>query len=202
MKILCVGRNYVMHAKELGNAVPDKPVIFSKPDTAMLLNNEDFYIPDFSRDIHHEVEVIVKINKVGKNIHPDFVSNYYQEIGLGVDFTARDLQLELKEKGLPWELSKAFDQSAVIGKWLKKDEFDVNNLNFSLLKNDEVVQKGNTSEMLFKINEIISFVSKYFTLKTGDIIFTGTPAGVGKVEIGDKLKGYIENELMFDFQIK
>lgn len=202
MKILCVGRNYVMHAKELGNAVPDKPVIFSKPDTAMLLNNEDFYIPDFSRDIHHEVEVIVKINKVGKNIHPDFVSNYYQEIGLGVDFTARDLQLELKDKGLPWELSKAFDQSAVIGKWLKKDEFDVNNLNFSLLKNDEVVQKGNTSEMLFKINEIISFVSKYFTLKTGDIIFTGTPAGVGKVEIGDKLKGYIENELMFDFQIK
>lgn len=120
MKILCVGRNYVMHAKELGNAVPDKPVIFSKPDTAMLLNNEDFYIPDFSRDIHHEVEVIVKINKVGKNIHPDFVSNYYQEIGLGVDFTARDLQLELKDKGLPWELSKAFDQSAVIGKWLKK----------------------------------------------------------------------------------
>lgn len=202
MKILCVGRNYALHAKELGNAVPEKPVIFSKPDTAMLLNNEDFYIPDFSHDIHHEVEVIVKINKVGKNIHPDFASNYYQEIGLGIDFTARDLQLELKEKGLPWELAKAFDQSAVIGKWIKKDEIDVNNINFSLIKNDELVQKGNTSEMLFKINDIVSFISRYFTLKTGDIIFSGTPAGVGKVNIGDRLKGYFENELMFDFMVK
>ncbi len=202
MKILCVGRNYALHAKELGNAVPENPVIFSKPDTALLLNNEDFYIPDFSQDIHHEVEVIIKICKVGKNIHPEFASNYYQEIGLGIDFTARDLQLELKEKGLPWELSKAFDQSAVIGKWIKKDQIDVNNINFSLLKNDEIVQVGNTSDMLFKIDEIISFVSRYFTLKTGDILFTGTPAGVGKINIGDKLKGYLENESMFDFQVK
>ena len=203
MKLICIGRNYADHIKELENEKPTDPVVFLKPDTAILLNKQPFFIPDFSDDVHHEVEVLVKIKKVGKHIDKKFAHKYYDEIGLGIDFTARDLQAKLKAKGLPWEKAKAFDGAAVIGKWLPKTKFkNVNNINFSLKKNDEVVQSGNTQLMLWKINELIEYVSKYFTLKIGDIIFTGTPAGVGKVFSNDKLKGYIENEELFSFKIK
>lgn len=202
MKIICIGRNYGAHAKELGNEVPDKPVIFCKPDTALLKNNEPFYIPNFSKDIHHEIEVVVKIDKMGKSIAPQFAHKYYSEYTLGIDFTARDLQTELKTKGLPWELAKAFDHSAVIGQFVKKEQVDLNNLEFSLLKNKEMVQKGNTKDMLFNIDSIISFVSYYFTLKTGDLIFTGTPAGVGAVSIGDHLIGMSGDMEFFNFEVK
>tara|TARA_R110002074_G_scaffold199833_2_gene367635 strand:- start:518 stop:1129 length:612 start_codon:yes stop_codon:yes gene_type:complete len=203
MKLICIGRNYADHIKELENEKPTDPVVFLKPDTAILLNKQPFFIPDFSDDVHHEVEVLVKIKKVGKHIDKKFAHKYYDEIGLGIDFTARDLQAKLKAKGLPWEKAKAFDGAAVIGKWLPKTKFkNVNNINFSLKKNDEVVQSGNTQLMLWKINELIEYVSKYFTLKIGDIIFTGTPAGVGKVFANDKLKGYIENEELFSIKIK
>ena len=203
MKLICIGRNYADHIKELENEKPTDPVVFLKPDTAILLNKQPFFIPDFSDDVHHEVEVLVKIKKVGKHIDKKFAHKYYDEIGLGIDFTARDLQAKLKAKGLPWEKAKAFDGAAVIGKWLPKTKFkNVNNINFSFKKNDEVVQSGNTQLMLWKINELIEYVSKYFTLKIGDIIFTGTPAGVGKVFANDKLKGYIENEELFSIKIK
>ncbi|MDI1233856.1 MAG: fumarylacetoacetate hydrolase family protein [bacterium] len=202
MKIICIGRNYGAHAKELGNEVPDKPVIFCKPDTALLKHNEPFYIPDFSKDIHHEIEVVVKIDKMGKSIAPQFAHKYYSEFTLGVDFTARDLQSELKSKGLPWELAKAFDHSAVVGDFLKIDGTDLNNYEFTLLKNNAVVQQGNTKDMLFNIDAIISFVSHYFTLKTGDLIFTGTPAGVGAVSIGDCLIGKSGHVEFFNFEVK
>jgi acylpyruvate hydrolase len=202
MKIICIGRNYGLHAKELGNEVPDKPVIFCKPDTALLKNNEAFYIPPFSNDVHHEVEVVVKIDKAGKCISPQFASKYYSQITLGIDFTARDLQSELKSKGLPWELSKAFDNSAAIGEFFPLDKMDIKNIKFSLKKNDIQVQEGNTADMLFDVDTIISFVSQYFTLKTGDLIFTGTPAGVNKVAIGDRLQGFIGDKEMFNFEIK
>lgn len=203
MKIICIGRNYAEHITELENERPTDPVVFLKPDTAILVKKQPFFIPDFSNDIHYEVEVLVKINKVGKYIDKKFAHKYYNEIGLGVDFTARDLQASLKEKGLPWEKAKAFDGSAVIGDWIPVDQIkDVNAIEFSLKKNENIVQIGNTSLMLWKIDELIEFISKYFTLKIGDVIFTGTPAGVGKVEPNDRLAGYIEDKQMFSIIVK
>ncbi|WP_395044188.1 fumarylacetoacetate hydrolase family protein [Flavobacterium sp.] len=203
MKIICIGRNYVKHIEELQNERPEEPVVFMKPDSAVLLKQHPFVIPEFSNDIHHEVEVLVKINKVGKYIEPKFAHNYYDEIGLGIDFTARDLQSKLKEKGLPWEKSKAFDGSAVIGDFLPKKVFSsLESINFELVNNGQVVQKGNTSHMLWKIDELIAHVSQYFTLKIGDIIFTGTPEGVAAVKPNDVLEGFIEKKLLFKIQIK
>ena len=203
MKIICVGRNYEEHAKELKNPLPAEPIIFMKPDTALLRENKPFYLPDFAKSFHYEVELVIKISKMGKNIEPKFANRYYEEIGLGVDFTARDLQDELREKGLPWELAKGFDNSAVISDFLPKTDFEnLENINFSLLLNNEVKQQGTSSDMISSIDEIVSYVSKFFTLKIGDLIYTGTPAGVGEVKIGDRLKGYIENREMFDFEIK
>jgi len=203
MKIICVGRNYVEHAKELNNKAPKDPVLFLKPDTAILLKKQPFFIPEFSNNVHHEVEVLVKINRIGKHIDQKFAHKYYDEIGLGIDFTARDLQSQLKEKGLPWEKAKAFDGSAVIGNFVSKTKFaDVNNINFSLKRNDEVVQSGNTLLMQWKIDTLIEYISKYFTLKIGDIIFTGTPSGVGKVISDDILVGFLEEEEMFSIKVK
>jgi 2-keto-4-pentenoate hydratase/2-oxohepta-3-ene-1,7-dioic acid hydratase in catechol pathway len=203
MKLICIGRNYKDHIKELNNEKPTDPVIFIKPDTAILLKKQPFFIPDFSDDVHHEVEVLVKINKVGKHIDKKFAHKYYNDISVGIDFTARDVQQQLKEKGLPWEKAKSFDGAAVIGNWLPKSDFkDVDNLNFSLKKNDEVVQNGETSHMLYKIDEIIEYVSKYFTLKIGDIIFTGTPAGVSKVNPNDRLVGFLEDKQLFSINVK
>lgn len=202
MKIICIGRNYSEHIKELGNTTPEQPVIFLKPDTALLKNNEPFYLPDFSNDVHHEVELIIKIAKPGKKIQPKFASSYYQEIGIGIDFTARDLQSNLKSKGLPWELAKGFDGSAPISSFIPLTELNNSTINFSLNKNGIQVQQGNTSQMIHAFDEIVSFVSQYFTLKTGDIIFTGTPAGVSKVNIGDKLEAFIEDKLMLTCDVK
>ena len=204
MKIICIGRNFADHAKELNNEQPSEPVVFLKPDTSLLRNNDPFFIPDFSNDVHHEVEIVVKINRVGKNIQPKFAHKYYDEIGLGIDFTARDLQFALKDKGLPWEKAKAFDSSAAISKkFLKKEELgDLQNLTFSLNKNNEQVQLGNTNQMIFNIEELICYVSKFFTLKIGDLIYTGTPAGVGKVDINDELTGFIGDKKMFEFKVK
>ncbi len=203
MKLICIGRNYTDHIKELENEKPTNPVVFLKPDTSILLKKQPFFIPDFSNDVHHEVEILVKINKVGKHIDKKFAHKYYDEIGLGIDFTARDLQSQLKAKGLPWEKAKAFDGAAVIGKWLPKENFNnIDNIAFSLYKNGVIVQDGNTNLMLWKIEELIEYVSKYFTLKIGDIIFTGTPAGVGKVVANDKLKGFIEKEELFSIKVK
>ncbi|WP_010229297.1 fumarylacetoacetate hydrolase family protein [Gillisia marina] len=204
MKIICIGRNYSAHISELKNEKPTDPVIFLKPDTAILLKKQPFFIPDFSNDVHYEVEVLVKINRVGKYIEVQYAHKYYNEIGLGIDFTARDLQQRLKDKGLPWEKAKGFDGAAVIGeKWIDKNSFsNLNNINFSLIKNNEPVQTGNTSDMLWKIDELISYVSQYFTLKIGDIIFTGTPEGVGKVEANDVLTGLLEGKQLFSIQVK
>lgn len=202
MKIICIGRNYAKHIEELANERPDNPVVFLKPDSAILPNKNPFFIPPFSNDIHYEVEVLIKINKVGKHIASKFAYKYYDEIGLGIDFTARDIQQKCKEKGLPWEKAKAFDGSAVIGNFYDKNEFDLENLSFQLLKNNEIVQKGNTQSMLWKIDELISYVSQYFTLKKGDIIFTGTPAGVGKVYENDVLIGNIEGLKAFQIKVK
>lgn len=203
MKIICIGRNYVNHIKELQNERPDEPIVFLKPDSAILLKQHPFVIPEFSDDVHHEVEVLVKINKVGKYIDAKFAHNYYDEIGLGIDFTARDLQAKLKEKGLPWEKSKAFDGSAVIGEFYPKNEFSsLESINFELVNNGNVVQKGNSSHMIWKIDELISHVSQYFTLKKGDIIFTGTPEGVSAVKPNDILEGFIENKKSFRIQVK
>lgn len=203
MKILCIGRNYAEHIAELNNERPSEPVIFMKPDTAILKDNEAFYHPDFSNDIHHEVEIVLKINKMGKNIEAKFAHKYYEEVGIGIDFTARDVQSKLKEKGLPWEKAKAFNGSAPISGFVPKSEFsDLKNLNFHLEINGETRQTGNTSMMLWNFDEIIAEISKYFTLKTGDLIFTGTPAGVSKVKIGDKLSAFIEGKEMLSFDIK
>lgn len=203
MKIICIGRNYAAHIAELQNERPEEPVIFIKPDSSVLPKQQDFYMPDFSNDIHYEVEVLVKIKKVGKHITEEFAPTYYDEIGLGIDFTARDLQSKLKEKGLPWEKAKGFDGAAVIGEWLPKSLFaNVNDLHFKLLKNEEVVQNGHTKLMLWKIDEIIAYISTFFMLKKGDIIFTGTPAGVGKVSSNDYLSGYLENKELFNVKIK
>ena len=203
MKIICVGRNYVDHIKELNNEAPKDPVLFLKPDTSILLKKQPFFIPEFSNEVHHEVEILVKINRIGKHIDRKFAHKYYGEIGLGIDFTARDLQSKLKEKGLPWEKAKAFDGAAVVGKFLAKSDFkDVDNINFRLEKNDKVQQKGNTSLMLWKIDTLIEYISKYFTLKIGDIIFTGTPSGVAKVNPNDILKGFIEEKEIFSIKVK
>lgn len=200
MKLICIGRNYSEHAKELGNSIPENPVIFLKPDTA-ILKGSDFYIPEFSNDVHYELEVVIKISKGGKYIQKENVHKHYEELGLGIDFTARDLQSELKSKDLPWELAKGFDGSAVISNFFNKNKFDLANLKFSLLKNKKKVQEGNTKEMLFCIDEIIAFVSQYFTLRVGDLIFTGTPKGVGKVYENDILEAYLEGEKVIDLRI-
>ena len=204
MKIICVGRNYVAHAKELNNEIPDEPVLFMKPDSALLRNNDPFYIPEWSNDVHHEVELIVKISKLGKNIEKKFAHRYYKEIGLGIDFTARDLQNKLKDKGLPWEKAKAFDHSAVIcSEFVPVISFpDRNAIHFRLNVAGKTVQEGNSALMIFPIDDIIAHVSKYFTLKIGDLIYTGTPAGVGPVKIGDRLEGFLEGEKKFDFWVK
>lgn len=203
MKIICIGRNYKNHVNELNNIVPTEPLIFLKPDTSIILKKQPFFIPDFSNDIHYEVEVIVKINRVGKYISKEFAHKYYDKIGLGIDFTARDIQQNQKKFGLPWEKAKAFDGSALIGKWVNKTSFDdINDINFSLMKNNELVQQGNTSQMLWDIDSIIAYVSSFFTLKIGDIIFTGTPAGVGAVKENDKLKGFINGDEFFDLKIR
>jgi len=203
MKIICIGRNYAKHIEELQNERPDAPVIFLKPDTAVLGKGDPFVIPEFSEDIHHEIEIIVKINKVGKYIDKKFAHKYYDEISVGIDFTARDVQQKLKDKGLPWEISKAFDGSAVIGDFISKNLFSsLESLNFVLRNNGNSVQKGDTGNMLWKIDEIISYVSQFFTLKTGDIIFTGTPEGVAVVKPGDVLEGFLEQQQLFRIQVK
>lgn len=203
MKIIAIGRNYAEHAKELNNPVPTVPVIFMKPDTALLKDNKPFYHPEFSQDIHHEIEIVLKVCKEGKHISEKFAANYYDEIGLGVDFTARDIQSRHKEKGLPWELAKSFDGSAPVSNFIPKSEFaDVYNISFHLNVNGETKQSGNTNMLLFSFEQIIAFVSQYITLKKGDLLFTGTPAGVGKVNIGDRLEGYIGDNKLLDFSVK
>lgn len=203
MKIICIGRNYVDHIEELKNERPAEPVVFIKPDSAILLKQHPFVIPEFSQDIHHEIEIIVKINKVGKYIEPKFAHKYYDEISVGIDFTARDLQANLKAKGLPWEKAKAFDGSAVIGDFLPKEQFSSReNLTFELTNNNEIVQKGDSSLMLWNVDELIAHVSQYFTLKIGDIIFTGTPAGVAAVKPDDILEGFLEGHKLFRIQVK
>lgn len=202
MKIIAVGRNYVAHIEELKNDVPTEPVIFTKPDTAVLRGNEPFYYPSISNSIHHELEVVLKINKVGKNIEEKFAHKYYDEIGLGIDFTARDIQSRLKEKGLPWDLAKGFNGSAPISDFVSKENFDLSNMNFDLKVNNELRQEGNTGLMIYTFDYLVSFVSKYFTLKTGDLLFTGTPAGVAEVKIGDRLQASLEGNVMLDFEVK
>ncbi len=203
MKIICIGRNYAEHAKELKNEVPTEPVFFLKPDTAQIKNNQPFYYPDFSKEIHHEVELVIKINKPGKNIQVEFAKKYYDEVGIGIDFTARDLQNKCKEKGLPWEMAKAFDGSAPIGEFIDKKKItNLNEINFHLNINGNIVQKGNTKDLLFTFDKIIAYVSQFLTLKKGDLIYTGTPSGVGPIKIGDKLEAYIENEKLLHFEIK
>jgi len=203
LKIICVGRNYVSHVKELKNKLPKNPIIFLKPDTSIIKKNAPFFIPSFSNNIDHEVELIVKINRIGKHIQKEYSHKYYQEISLGIDFTARKLQNELKKDGLPWEKSKAFDGSALIGKWISKDNFsNLNSLNFELFKNKKSIQKENTSRMIWDIDSIISYCSIYFTLKIGDIIFTGTPKGVSSIKNDDLLDGFIEGKEVFSIKIK
>ena len=204
MKIIAIGRNYAKHAKEMKSQVPKEPVFFLKPDTALLRNNDAFYYPNFSKEIHYEVELVVKIKKVGKHIQKQFAHKYYDEIGIGIDFTARDIQREHKKKGLPWEKAKSFDFSAPVGnEFINKNNLNgINNINFSLALNDKIVQQTNSKNMLFDIDELISYVSKFFTLKIGDLIFTGTPEGVGEIKIGDKLQAKIEDKILLDFEVK
>lgn len=203
MKIICIGRNYTNHIEELQNERPTEPVVFLKPDSAVLLKQHPFVLPEFSNDVHHEIELVVKISKVGKYIEPKFAHKYYDEISVGIDFTARDLQDKLKAKGLPWEKAKAFDGSAVIGEFLPKSEFtSLENITFELTKNSQTVQKGNSNLMLWKIDELIAYVSQFFTLKIGDIIFTGTPEGVAAVQPDDVLEGFLEGKQLFRIQVK
>lgn len=207
MKIICVGLNYQQHNREMGradSASSDNPVIFIKPDSALLKDNKPFFIPDFSENIHYELEVVVRINRLGKNIAERFAHRYYDELTVGIDFTARDLQTELKSKGLPWELSKGFDYSAVVGEFIVKEDLlnGIGNVSFELHKNGNQVQLGNTADMIHSIDKIIDYVSRFFTLKIGDIIFTGTPAGVGRVDIEDHLEGFLENKKLFDFYVR
>jgi acylpyruvate hydrolase len=203
MKFICIGRNYAEHAKEMNSPVPTEPVLFIKPETALLRNNLPFYFPDFSKEIHHEVEIVLKISKMGKCIEPVFANRYYEEIGIGIDFTARDIQAKCKKEGLPWEKAKAFDNSAAIGNFIPKSKFKaMDNINFHLDINGAPVQKGNTKDLLFTFDQIISYASQFFTLKIGDYIFTGTPEGVGPVKIGDRLEAYLEQEKLLDFEIK
>ena len=203
MKIIAIGRNYAEHAKELNNPVPTSPVIFMKPDTALLKDNKPFYHPDFSQDVHHEIEVVLKVSKEGKHISEKFAGSYFEEIALGIDFTARDIQQRQKEKGLPWELAKAFDNSAPVSNFVPKAQFaDLYAINFNLDVNGESRQVGNTKDLIFSFEYLIAFVSQYITLKKGDLIFTGTPQGVAKVNIGDRLEGYLEGQKLLDFYIK
>jgi 2-keto-4-pentenoate hydratase/2-oxohepta-3-ene-1,7-dioic acid hydratase in catechol pathway len=203
MKIICIGRNYINHAKELNNPVPEKPVFFIKPETALLKKNQPFFYPEFTKDLHYEVELVVRINKIGKHIQEKFAHKHYEEIGLGIDFTARDLQAEQKKKGLPWEIAKAFDHSAPIGDFIHKSELgDLQNLSLSLKKNEELVQQGCSADMIFSIDKIIAYVSQFVSLKIGDLIFTGTPEGVGPVQIGDRLTAFLGEREMFSFDIK
>ena len=203
MKIICIGQNYLEHIKELNSAIPEEPVFFLKPDTALLLDNKPFYLPDFSNDIHHEVEIVLKINRVGKNIAEQFAHKYFEEITVGIDFTARDIQKVQKTKGLPWEKAKAFDGAAPMGKFVSKNKFQrMNNIGFHLDINGKTVQKGNTNDLLFSFDKIISFISQFITLKIGDLIYTGTPVGVGAVKIGDKLEAYLEGEKLLAFEVK
>ncbi len=202
MKIICIGRNYKDHALELNNPVPSTPIIFMKPSTALLINNKPFYYPEFSNDIHYEVEVVLRICKNGRHIQTNFVQEYYNKIGLGIDFTARDIQRLCKDKGHPWEIAKAFDHSAVVGKFYSADQFDPHNINFSLIKNGDLVQQGNTRDLIFDFAYLIQYISSRFTLHIGDLIFTGTPAGVGPVKIGDQLDGFIDKNKVFSCTIK
>ena len=203
MKIICIGRNYANHAKELGNAIPSEPVFFLKPDTAISPKKATFFIPDFSSNVHYEVELVIKINRLGKHIEESFAHKYYQEIGLGIDFTARDVQEEVKAKGLPWEKAKGFDGSAVISRsFIPKEELDLNNIDFTLEKNGDTVQVGNSKDMLFNFDKIIAYISQFYTLKIGDLIYTGTPAGVGQLNNGDILKGFIGMQKMFEVKVR
>ncbi len=202
MKIICIGRNYIDHAKELNSPIPEEPVFFMKPDSAILQKDRPFYIPEFSNEVHYEVELVVKINRLGKHIQEEFAHRYYNEIGLGIDFTARDIQRQCKEKGLPWEKAKAFDGSAVIGQFISLEKLsNTENIHFQLLKNKQLVQDGFSKDMLFTIDQLITYISKFVTLKIGDLIFTGTPAGVGPVAIGDKLEGILDEKTSFNFDI-
>ncbi len=201
MKIICIGRNYAEHAKELNNAVPEKPVFFMKPDTALLTDNKPFYLPDFSQEVHYETELVLRISKMGKHVEKGFARRYYDEIGIGIDFTARDLQRECKQKGLPWEIAKAFDNSAPLGGFLPKKELP-DPILFHLNINGETVQEGTTEDLLFSFDELIAYVSRFITLRTGDLIYTGTPAGVGSVKKGDRLQAYIGEKLLLDFEVK
>ena len=203
MKIICIGRNYANHAKELGNTITSEPVFFLKPDTAISPKGHPFFIPDFSSNVHYEVELVIKINRLGKHIQESFAHKYYQEIGLGIDFTARDVQEEVKAKGLPWEKAKGFDGSAVISRsFIPKEELDLNNIDFKLEKNGDTVQVGNSKDMLFNFDKIIAYISQFYTLKIGDLIYTGTPAGVGQVNNGDILKGFIGTQKMFEVKVR
>ncbi len=204
MKIICIGRNYVAHVQELKNEIPEEPVFFMKPDSSLLKNNDPFYIPEWTKEVHHEIELVIKINRIGKNIEKQFAHRYFDEIGLGIDFTARDVQNKLKEKGLPWEKAKAFDQAAVLSNnFFEKSVFpDKKNISFGLKINGKPVQEGNSRLMIFDFDDIISHISKYLTLKIGDLIYTGTPAGVGPVQIGDHLEGYLDDKKLLDFMIK
>ncbi|MDP2388271.1 MAG: fumarylacetoacetate hydrolase family protein [Bacteroidota bacterium] len=203
MKIICIGRNYLEHAKELKNEVPTEPVFFMKPDTALLKDNEAFFYPEHTKDLHHEIEIVLKISKAGKHIEEKFAYKYYDEISVGIDFTARDVQQKCKEKGLPWEKAKAFDGSAPIGKFVSKSRFsDLSDITFHLDVNGQLRQKGNTKDLLFSFDKIISYVSQYVTLKTGDLIYTGTPEGVAAVEVGDKLSCYLQGENLLEFEIR
>ncbi|MCD4709510.1 MAG: fumarylacetoacetate hydrolase family protein [Bacteroidales bacterium] len=203
MKIICIGRNYVAHARELNNEVPDNPVFFMKPDSALVTANRPFFYPEFSNDVHHELEVVIRINRLGRSIEEKYASRYFNEVALGVDFTARDLQAEQKKKGLPWEIAKGFDYSAPISEFFPLDRFgDIHNLSFRLDLNGKTVQDGNTSLMIFSFEKIIAYVSRFMTLKTGDLIYTGTPAGVGPVAINDRLEAYLEGDKLMDFPVK
>lgn len=203
MKIICIGRNYVAHAHELNNEVPTKPVFFMKPDSALVISNRPFFYPDFSKDVHHELEVVIRIDRLGRSIEEKFASRYFSEVALGVDFTARDLQSEMKKKGLPWEIAKGFDYSAPVSEFVPVSKFkDIHDLSFRLDLNGNTVQDGNTSLMIFSFEKIISYVSRFMTLKTGDLIFTGTPAGVGPVAVNDRLEAFLEGEKMMDFPVK
>jgi len=203
MKIICIGRNYSDHAKEMNAPLPSKPVFFLKPDTALLPKRNPFYYPDFTKDLHHELELVVRISRLGKNISERYANEYYNEVGLGIDFTARDLQQECKEKGLPWEIAKAFEHSAPLGeKFISKTKLNLADSSFELLKNGESVQVGHVKDMIFTIDQLIAYVSQFMTLKIGDLLFTGTPAGVGPVQIGDKLEGFLNGEKLLELKVK
>lgn len=203
MKIICVGQNYLNHIKELNSKRNKSPILFLKPDSSIIQKNQPFFIPEFSKEIHYEAEIILKFDKLGKHIDRKFSNRYYNQISLGIDFTARDLQEKLKKSGQPWEKAKSFDNSAVVGDWIDVNNFqDINNINFCLKLNNEIVQSSNSSNMIWKIDDLVTEVSNYFTLKIGDILFTGTPEGVGKVSIGDVLDGFLEEKKVFSIKIK